>query len=373
MKSHLTLKVQPEEICTDIYVGVDLFKKELFLTHCRKMAKRFAILTDSHVCKLYGKALLDLFISEGFDATLHSFKAGEQSKTRHMKEQLEDELFRAHHGSDSCIIGLGGGVVADLAGYIAATFCRGIPYLLLPTTLLAMVDASIGGKTGVNTPFGKNLVGAIHCAEAVFMDLSILHTLSDEAMRQGTAEIIKYGLIADHSLFRLVQDNLDKWSQRNLSFTQKMIVMSCGIKMKIIEGDLKDKGKRRTLNFGHTIGHAIEALEEYQISHGEAVAIGILAECLISHKFEAFGEQELDAVYHLFKQLGFSLSLSKKVTVETMLEAMKYDKKAKKRIPRFTILKGIGKIQACKGAYCREIDEEVLREVLGWMLAEFKK
>jgi len=302
---------------------------------------------------------------------LHTFKAGEKSKSRTVKAELEDELFAKGHGRDSYFIAMGGGVTTDLVGFIAATFCRGVPYLSIPTSLLGMVDASIGGKTGINISYGKNLIGTTYSSEAFFIDLSTLNTLPEEEFRSGAAEIIKHGLIANRHLFEMLAEDLDKWNKRDVPFLKKLIFKSVLVKKRIVEIDLKEEGMRRMLNFGHTIGHAIETLEEYQMPHGEAVALGMVVESLIACKMKKIKEVEFDAIYRLLRAMRFKLSISDKVTSEKMLEVMRYDKKAQKRIPRFVILDKIGKVESFKGVYCKKIDDTVLTEALGWMVAEF--
>ena len=201
MKSRITFETKRERTITPIYLGLDIIRGSFFSTFCRKLAHPLALITDSDIHEHYGHLLFELIKKEGCDVTSHTFKAGEKSKNRRIKARLEDALFRMGHRRDSCLIALGGGVTTDLVGYIAATFCRGIPYLYIPTSLLAMVDASMGGKTGVNLPFGKNLIGVHYPPMAVFIDFSILRTLSEGQMREGLAEIIKHSLIAHAELF----------------------------------------------------------------------------------------------------------------------------------------------------------------------------
>ena len=276
-------------------------------------------------------------------------------------------------GRDTTLIVMGGGVATDLGGFVAATYCRGIPYISVPTTLLGMVDASMGGKTGVNVKSGKNLIGAFYPPKAIFIDLSMLATLPDKEILSGSAEMIKHGLIADKTLFNQLTEELKLWEQRDLDFFKTLVIENCKIKKKVVEGDFKESGERRILNFGHTIGHAIETVEEYSLSHGEAIAIGMIIEALISQKLGHLKETEFDAIYELIQTMGFPLKLSEKVTIEAMHRAMRQDKKAEGKIPRFVILHSIGKVESFKGAYCTSIEDSLLYEALGWMIAEFAK
>ncbi len=371
MKHTIHLNIKMKEIKTAIYFDFDLLRNPNFLMHCKKLGKRFAIITDQTVEKLYGKSLLDFLTPLMELITLHAFPAGEQSKTRAMKEKLEDALFQANHSKDSALIVIGGGGVTDLGGFIASTFCRGVPFLSIPTSLVGMIDASIGGKTGVNTPFGKNLIGTIYSPEAIFIDLSILQTLPDKQMREGAAEIIKYGLIFNSLLFDMFIDDFNLWDQRDFPFLKKLIYESCLVKKKVIQTDLKEKGMRRSLNFGHTIGHAIETLEEYRLSHGEAIAIGLIVESYISMHLKKIKEYEFDQIYNLMKNVGFLLKISQQVTSHAMLKVMKRDKKNKGDSIRCVVLDGIGKVLPFQGEYCKAIPSSLLIEALEWMVAEF--
>ncbi len=356
-----------------IYFEKDLLEEEKFLKILKKHRGRFALITDEKVASLYSEPFLTFMKEHEFDCTLVTFRGGEKSKTRKSKEMLEDKLLEKQMGRDTLLIALGGGVVTDLCGFVASTYCRGVPYISIPTSLLGMVDASIGGKTGVNVKEGKNVIGTIYPPLAVFIDFSMLTTLSDKEILCGSAEIVKHGLIADRRLLSELVEDLDKWQQRDLDFLKKIIIKSCKIKQKIVNRDLKEGGERRILNFGHTIGHAIEAIEGYTLSHGEAIAIGMIVESLISQKLSYLDEGDFDEIYELIKQMGFPLKLSDKVTLSSMKNAMGHDKKGERAIPRFVILNGIGKVQSFKGAFCTTLEESLLDEVLGWMVAEFNR
>ncbi len=356
-----------------IHFENDLLKDEKFLKLLKDHQGRFALITDKKIASLYSDPFLNFMKEHEFDCILVTFRGGEKSKTRKSKEEIEDKLLEKKLGRDTLLIALGGGVVTDLCGFVASTYCRGIPYVSVPTSLLGMVDASIGGKTGVNVKQAKNVIGAIYPPLAIFMDLSILTTLPDKEILSGSAEIVKHGLIADkHLYYELVLD-LDKWQQRDQGFLKKVVIKSCKIKQKVTEHDLKESGERRILNFGHTIGHAIESIEEYTLSHGEAIAIGMIVESLISQKLGHLEQGDFDEIYELFKIMGFPLKISDKVTLSSMKNTMGHDKKAEGAIPRFVILDGIGKVQCFKGTYCTAVEDTLLDEALGWMVAEFNQ
>lgn len=329
------------------------------------------VLSDKRVASLYSSALLNFMQEGGCSAFLITIEEGERAKNRKIKEKIEDKMFARQCGHDTCLIAMGGGVVTDLGGFVAATYCRGIPYITIPTSLLGMVDAAIGSKTGLNVKYGKNLIGAIYSPHSTFVDPSMLNTLTTKEMRNGVAEIIKYGLILYSPLFYDIANNLDKWQQRDSTFLDKIITTSCILKQTVVKSHVKRPEIRNILNFGHTVGHAIETVEAYLIPHGEALAIGMVIEALISHRMGYIQRQDFDLVYHLIQSMDFPLVLSKRVTVDGMIHTMALDKKAQRGHPRFVILHSIGKVCSYKGSYCIAIDKNLLREVLEWMIKEF--
>ena len=237
----------------------------------------------------------NLYLQLGLEAILFSFPNGEQHKSRATKEKLEDQLFEKELGRDICVIALGGGVTTDLGGYLAATYCRGVPLVMMPTSLLGMVDASIGGKTGVNTPYGKNLVGSIYQPKKVLIDPATLQSLPLKELRNGIVEMIKHGLILDRDYFTYLNEHADQLLELDLSILEKAIFESCRIKREIVEQDDRESGKRNLLNFGHTVGHALENLTHYSLAHGEAVAIGILVESHLAVQLGHLNSNDFDA------------------------------------------------------------------------------
>lgn len=356
-----------------IYYENDLLSNEVFIKLLKKHSGRFALIADEKVASLYGKPFLTFMKKQELECHLVTFQGGEKSKTRKTKEEIEDQLLVKKLGRDTLLIVMGGGVTTDIGGFVAATYLRGVPYISIPTSLLAMVDASVGGKTGVNVKQAKNVIGAIYSPLAIFMDLSMLSTLPDSEILCGSAEILKAGLIADQHLFEELEEKIDRWKERNPDFLKRLITQSVKIKKKVVERDLKENGERRILNFGHTIGHAIEALEGYTLSHGEAIAMGMVVEAFIAHKMETLSASDFNAIYRLIRKMGFSLKISEKVTTISMKETMTRDKKAEEAIPRFVILDGIGKVHRFKGSYCSTLDDRILDEALGWMALEFRR
>ncbi len=243
--------------------------------------RRVAMIADDMVHQLYRNGRLGAAPWNGETIT---FGAGEKSKTRESWALLTDSLVERGFGRDSGLVALGGGVTGDLAGFVAATYMRGVPYLQVPTTLLAMVDASVGGKTGVDTPQGKNLVGAFHPPAAVVADPQTLATLPDRDFRAGLAEAVKHGLIADREYFEWMEANALEISSRGMDPLTRLIRRSVEIKAGVVSGDERESGQRAILNAGHTVAHALERASGYELSHGEAVALGLVVECQLAEQ-----------------------------------------------------------------------------------------
>ncbi|NGX61105.1 MAG: 3-dehydroquinate synthase [Chlamydiae bacterium] len=322
----------------------------------RVQAKRVAIVTDTTVEKLVGKGIERELKEEGVEVALLSFPPGEREKSRARKEALEDALMERGWGRDVLVLGIGGGVVTDLAGFLAATYCRGVPLALIPTTLLGMVDAAIGGKVGVNTPFGKNLIGAYYPPTSIFVDPDLLSTLPEEEIRNGKTEMWKYGLIASKALL----DRLEKGA------LYEEIATCIAIKQEIVKKDARDSGLRRILNFGHTLGHAIETVSDYQISHGEAIAMGMIGEAYLSYELGYLARSEVDWIHELFRKEGFSLKLPP-FDPSAFFATLHRDKKGEGKKARFVLLEELGHVAPFDGEYCRFIEQPLLQKTLDWM------
>ena len=294
------------------------------------------VITDSNVNRIYGK----YFRRPEFAILV--IPAGEQSKSRATKEKLENALLTLKAGRDSVIIALGGGMIGDLAGFVAATYLRGIRFIQIPTSLLAQVDSSIGGKVAVDHPIGKNLIGAFYQPKKVFIDIATLKTLPDREFRNGMAEVIKYGSILDVKLFKYLEQNRSAILKKNQNILNKIIRRCCELKAYVVEKDEKETDLRRILNFGHTIGHAVESLSKYKLGHGECVAIGMAAEVNISVGLGLISKKEAQRLISLIKQYDLPAELPSGMSVSMILNATLLDKKAKQGKVGYTLLKKIG-------------------------------
>jgi 3-dehydroquinate synthase len=326
-------------------------------------AYRYAIITDDVVGPLYASR-----VSASFDAHVDvlTVPAGEHHKTRESWARLTDQLLAAGFGRDTTIIALGGGVVGDLAGFVAATFMRGIPVVQLPTTLLAMIDASVGGKTGVDTPAGKNLVGAFHPPSLVLSDPSVLTTLPAEQLRSGLAEAIKHGVIADERYFeRTVADLSALLSRPSGAEMLALIARSVEIKAAVVARDEREGGVRKTLNFGHTLGHAIESESGYRLLHGEAVAIGMVLESALAERIGIAEPATLRRVRDAVERAGLPSSLPEGMDADRVLAATRSDKKARRGMAEFALPRRVGAMAGSETDWAVRVDDGDVLAVLG--------
>ncbi len=304
--------------------------------------RKVCIYTDSNVEKLYAKQIQELLEPVCRKVILFSFPAGEEHKTLDTIKEAYKTLIEAGFDRKDLILALGGGVVGDMAGYTAATYLRGIDFVQVPTTLLAQSDSSIGGKTGVDFDGYKNMVGAFHMPRLVYMNLATLKTLDDRQFYNGFAEVMKHGLIKDAIFYEWLIDKMYEICERDLDTLEEMIMRSCTVKKLVVEKDPTEQGERALLNFGHTIGHAIEKYKNFTLSHGECVALGCVAAAFISWKHELLTMEEYYEVRDMFVPFNLPISVED-IDPQEVLRLTKSDKKMKDGTLQFILLKRVGK------------------------------
>lgn len=327
-------------------------------------ASKIALFCDEHILSLHGDPLYRFLQKQHLTIELFSLPQGEKAKTRRVKEELEDKLLKKGFGKDALFLALGGGAICDAVGFLASTYMRGATLLLIPTTLLAMADAAIGGKTGIDTPLGKNLIGTIYFPKAVWIDEAFLETLPSKEWLSGMGEIIKSSLIADRNLFEQIEEQDSSFHNR--TYIAFLLKRCATLKLKLIEQDPHELSIRSILNFGHTIGHALEQASNYTLSHGEAVAIGCLVEGHLSCHLGYLPEQELMRMVSLIKKLGFK----KPPLSKHLIEIMRRDKKVRDGQIRFVLLKHIGEVFSSCGIYTHPVQEKAIEQSLYWLNEE---
>jgi 3-dehydroquinate synthase len=308
--------------------------------------RRVVMLADATVHQLYREERLG---KPGWQGETLTIPPGEASKTRAHWGSLTDQLLERQFGRDSGLIALGGGVTGDLAGFVAATYMRGVPYIQVPTTLLAMLDASVGGKTGVDTPQGKNLIGAFHPPVAVLADPMTLRTLPEREYRGGLAEAVKHGLIADRAYFEWIEAESAALTRQEPAAVTHLIRRSVQIKAEVVSDDERESGRRAILNAGHTVGHALEQVSGYLIPHGEAVALGLIAECELAEGLGIAPRGLRDRVAALLSRLGLPRRLPSRLDPAALVRSMAADKKNRDSQVRFALPSRIGQVHSLEG------------------------
>lgn len=343
----------------DIHIGSGVLAEVGEQAVALTPGRRAFLISHPTLVELYGATLTDALRASGFAVETYLVPEGEQSKTLSTASQIY--TFLAQQGADrqSLICALGGGVVGDLSGFVAATYMRGIPLVQIPTSLLAMVDSSIGGKTGVNHELGKNLIGAFYPPRAVFTDIALLQSLPEREYLCGLSEVVKAGVIYDAELFTCIEQQPDAVRQRDVQVLITLIERSIRVKVDVVQQDPTERGLRAILNFGHTIGHALEAVTAYtQYSHGEAVAIGMAFVALLSERLGYCHAEVRQRLHALLNALQLPVMYSG-IPPQRLLEAMAHDKKAVNGMARFVLLKDIGAV-----VFNQQVSLEVLQALL---------
>lgn len=326
----------------DIYIGKDIMDRMTLLIAKNHKSGRYVVITDKVVNQLYGKKFITALKDIGLHVSLVEFPAGESSKNMDTVMDIIGKLMEKGADRETCLIALGGGVVGDIAGFVASIFMRSVPYIQIPTTLVAQVDSSIGGKTGVDLAYGKNLIGTFYQPRAVFANLSFLETLPEKEFNNGLAEIIKYGIIDDEKMFRTLEDNMDTIKSRDPKMLLNLVEICCQIKKSVVEIDEKEQGLRRILNFGHTLGHALEAISQYTITHGEGVSMGMVGAARIAERMGYLKSGEVARIENLTRHAGLPVTIPKSLDGDKIIAHLKMDKKRKGDVVHFVMLKKIG-------------------------------
>ena len=343
----------------EIYIGHNILDRIGLVIGKSNIANRYIVITDSNVSALHGERFITVLRDMGINVDLIEFPAGENSKNVDSILTIVKKLIDLGVDRSSALIALGGGVTGDMAGFIASIYMRSIPCIQIPTSLLAQVDSSIGGKTGIDLPEGKNLLGTFFQPGMVFIDLQLLNTLPDGEFNNGLSEIVKYGIIDDIELFNLLERETDGIKKRDPDLLETIVGRSCKIKKGIVEIDERDMGVRRILNFGHTIGHAIEAESGYKISHGNAISIGMIASAIISEKLNYLSSEDRNRIEHLIRSADLLDHIPESISTEGILSKIKTDKKKKGASIHFVLLKKIG-VPFINGS----VEEALIRETI---------
>ncbi len=346
-----------------VLVGPGLLEEVPSLLRAHVPAHHYALIADAMVGELYGRRLHERLVEAGLLCELLTFPAGERSKTRATWSDLTDEMLAAAIGRDGAVLALGGGVTGDLAGFVAATYLRGIPVVQLPTSLVAMVDSAVGGKTGVDVPAGKNLVGAFHPPRLVVVDSNTVATLPRGERAQGLIEAFKHGAIMDEPYLSQLERDLSALLDGEPDATARAVLRSIEIKARVVSEDEHEAGLREILNFGHTIGHALEAQADYRVPHGTAVGAGMVLEGRLG---EALGVTEpgtSERLARIVERLELTLPPLTPDEASAALAFVRVDKKARRGRARYVLLEAPGHV-ARGERWSREVADEAVTRVL---------
>lgn len=323
------------------------------------------IITNPTVWDFYGSQVAESLSVENIDYEIVLVRDGEEAKSLTVAERIYGELIEKGYERKDVIIALGGGVVGDLAGFVAATYQRGVPFVQIPTTLLAQVDSSVGGKVAVNHPLGKNMIGAFYQPSFVYIDVATLKTLSDKDFADGMAEVIKYAFIKGEPLLEMVRDSREEVLSKQVDALADMVARCCSVKAEIVSKDEKDQGIRAFLNYGHTLGHAIESTTRYDFSHGQAVAVGMVFAAHLANRLGMLDESSVQLHKDIISGYGLPTSISAVgADASELVAVMARDKKRERGTHNFVLLDGMG------NPVVKAVDEAVLTLVLGEFLRE---
>jgi len=347
----------------EILIGTKLTENIRTFVSQASFSKTVLVISDENVGPLYGHALLDLLKQAGFHAEIIFVVPGESSKSLTVADGIYTKAIELGLDRKSPIVALGGGVVGDLAGFVAATYMRGVPFIQIPTSLLAQVDSSVGGKVAVNHRLGKNLIGAFYQPSAVFMDLDMLKTLPNREIYTGLAEIIKYGIIYDQEFFSYLDQHAEQILALDPTVLSHIIHRSCEIKAEVVSQDEKESGLRIILNFGHTLAHAIESETNYDVyNHGEAVAIGMYGAARLSCKLGLIQASDVERVKNMLQKFHLPIK-AQQCTVDGLFKSIFHDKKAVNGKVKWVLMESIGKVRTMTGI-SDDLVQDIMAEII---------
>lgn len=365
-----TFNVELKKVVDDSYeieIGYELEQKLMDDLKAGLVGKiqKFVVVTDSIVKDLYADRIYNLLLQSGYKCDLVVFPEGEKSKTRQTKELIEDTMLAKGYRRDCCIIAVGGGVVTDIAGFVAGTYGRGIPFINYATTLLAAADASVGGKTAVDTPLATNLIGLFNQPKKVYIDISTWKTLPQRQISSGLAETIKHACISSREFFDYLLTNMDAIFENNDEICQHIAHENCKVKYQVVMKDERESGLREILNLGHTVGRAIETVSDYQLLHGEALSIGLVAEVKLAKKLGYCTDEDEALLIQILDQAKLPIEIPSYIDREELVKKLYTDKKVRNGELRFVLQKGIGDVMVFDGdQYAKAIPEDMAREII---------
>lgn len=340
----IKLKVNLKERSYPIFIGTNILGKTGEIYNLYGFGKKVVMITNSTLDRLHSKTLEESFDREKNELVKIVLGDGERFKTLRTASSIYTRLLQERCDRTSTILAFGGGVVGDIAGFVAATFMRGIPYLQVPTSLLAQVDSSVGGKVAVNHPLGKNIIGAFYQPKLVWIDVDLLKTLPERELICGLGEVIKYGVIWDEPFFRFLEENLDRIKEADPEVMQRVVERCCQIKAEVVSRDEREVDLRMTLNFGHTIGHALETATRYRrFKHGEAVLLGMLGESRMALEIGTFSQGDFERLETFIRRVKITRKLAD-LDIRTLKRIMESDKKARDGKIRFVLPRKIGEV-----------------------------
>ena len=353
----------------DIEIGRDLSDKLVSEISEGKFGRirKFAVITDTNVMPLYAQNIVDKLRDNGFYAELFCFEAGEKSKTRDVKACIEDSMLGCGFRRDCMIVAVGGGVVSDLAGFVAGTFGRGVPFVIYSTTLLSAADASIGGKTAVDTPLATNLIGLFNQPKKVYIDINTWRTLTKRDVSCGMAETVKHALIADEEFFCYLEENIEKAMELDEKTCEHIAHTNCRIKYEVVMKDERESSLREILNLGHTVGRAVETVSNYKLLHGEAVSIGLVAAAKLSQSLGFVTNEQVKRLEKLLIRANLPTVIPEYIDKKELVKKLYTDKKVKDGKLRFVLQKGRGDVfysDEDGAGYARPTTEKEIEEII---------